>query len=294
MSGWKVLALGLLCGVACAQKTTSKATDDGYHLPLRQQVRPADGDPRPAAERMFPQAWYDAALAETTMVAPILGSPLSGRLSMTMRSAGRHRAGEPGITYESYKFAQDGTGRVRLEREPKYDRSIPETDLQMIEPGYVFVFDPVKRCNFSWREDAAKRASVSCMQPGKAFAGQDGWDMEDMDEQAWRKLHPDAQSSNEPMGRKKMFGIVEGEGYKHYETAKDYLGKSQKTYWGERWYAPSLKALVMSTNYDQQNEHSSVEYKDYEVNVQSRAEPDAGLFYPPKGYRIEVAKAGKP
>ena len=294
MRGQMAVALWLFCGLAGAQQTTTQRTDGPRkYTDLRSLPYPG-GDYRPPVERVFPQAWYDAARAETTMVAPTLGTPLSARLLFTVHTLGKQGAGEPEVTSKSYEVWQDSAGRARLVAEPKYNRSIPETNLQMTEPGYVYVFDPVARCVFSWREDGAKHAYVSCMQTGKAFTVPDAWDMKNADEQAWRKLHPDAQSSNEPMGTKKMFGIVEGEGYRHYETAKDYRGKPQKMYWGERWYAPSLKALVMSTNYREYTPeggaHGSKEYQDFEGDVRSLAEPDKGLFYPPIGYSIEVMR----
>ena len=247
--------------------------------------------------RVFPPAWYAAARAGTSMPTPVTGLPVTATFVVANYEGVRHPIGLSPIEEgrgdwreTRYTFARDKAGRVRLEREGAYHPDIPETNMQH-EATEVMVLDPVSRCTFRWwvGELASHTASVTCMQKNVEFEAAVPWDEANRAEQAYRVMHSEAKFVDESMGEKKMFGLVEAEGYRRFEVRTSEAGEESKSYCGQRWYAPALKDLVMSTTPKLGTRYPQ-ERTDFVATVTSLAEPAASLFYPPAGWGIAVAK----
>ncbi len=279
MGRWMGLGVLLLCGLAGAQGR-----------------KPFEREPA----RVFLPAWYAAARAGTSMPAPVTGLPVAGTFVAANYEGVRDSYGRSPIEEgrgdwreARYTFARDGAGRVRLEREGAYHPDIPETNMQH-EATEVTVLDSVSRCVFRWwvGELASRTASVMCMPKDAGFEAVVAWDEENRAERMYRVLHPEAKFVNEPLHEKKMFGLVEGEGYKRFEVRRSDKGEEYKSYCGERWYTPALKDLVMSTTPKIGTRYPQ-DRTDFKVTITSLAEPAPSLFYPPAGWGIVVAKGAR-
>ena len=252
-----------------------------------------------ATARVFPQAWYAAALAGTTMPAPVTGLPVAAELTAAEYDGVSDYKGRSPIEegrgpwHETHStFVRDSKGRMRLEREGAYHPDIPETNMQH-EATEVIVLDPVARCTFRWWVGALASHTVtaSCMKKDAEFQAVVPWDEQNRAERVYRMMKPEAKFVNEPLHEKKMFGRVEAEGFRRFEVRKGEKGEEYRSYCGERWYAPALRDLVKSTT-PVIGTRVPGDRIDFLATVTSLKEPAALLFYPPAGWAIEVAQVG--
>jgi hypothetical protein len=217
----------------------------------------------------FPASWYPADNNVTYTETPVTGAPYEAR---------RVTDGQSG---SGMRVARDSAGRVH-EEEPQ-PRLRPDGSL--VQAREVSVEDPVSHCRFQWMEPWAASgpptATVQCMPPTLHYNGQPPW-AKAMASAAGEKppAAPGDTVRNEALGERE-FGGVRASGLRSTTTASDTGGAPgpAQTSTVEIWWSSELKEIVAM--------HSSIGYGT-ELRAIVRQEPDAALFYPPAGYRIQV------
>lgn len=215
----------------------------------------------------FPASWYPADNNVTYTETPVTGAPYE---------ALRVTAGQSG---SGTRVARDSAGRVH-EEEPQ-PRLRPDGSL--VQTREVSVEDPVSHCRFQWMEPWAASgpptATVQCMPPTLHYNGGAMW--QSLIADAPREEHPDPSRTIRvaPLGERVIEG-VRAVGTMRTILQEDGTGGPVQTSSVEVWASSELKEVVAM--------HQTPVGINMDLHEIVRHEPDAALFYPPAGYRIQV------
>jgi hypothetical protein len=244
-------------------------------------------DTAPPPSEKFPAEWYSAKEPiSVTYDAPVVGVPFTGTTVMSTHIDGQ--GGASVILKVRVITRRDSAGRTRIETHPLELEGIPAPG-PAESKGQIFVEvnDTVTHCNFTWTEpartEADKTASVECG-PRTVTLQPDVEEMEGkMTRQVAETLHPFPWQTTqiEPLGERvlagvKTVGIRQTETDSRVKTAPQVL---------EMWWSPEIKELVESKSIEGAAGGPTLEMTDIKRQV-----PDAALFYPPAGYKIETRK----
>ena len=251
-----------------------------------QQAGPLDTAPAPS-ER-FPAAWYPPEDKFSTTSIPELGNPYVATLQTTTHFHDPHTGSVTTHTTEVLQ-ARDSKGRKREETEMPRQGA----DGKIVMAREVTVHDLVAHCTFSWMEpwvvlpqyDQGPIATVTC-NPLTAHLRDD---------------NVFARTATTPEGETQRFNITRKVEHlppttqdglalvatRITNTTKAHDGTQQQM--STDWiYSPELAELIhMSSTVTGSNPAGAMAPPDIHLINIRRVEPDANLFYPPVGYRIE-------
>ena len=245
----------------------------------------------PAPTARFPAEWYPPASDAEDMAIvtgsepPVLGAPFSATTVMTTQmSLGAGRAPVEGRIIDV--TIRDTMGNTRTEESGAGERM-----------RRIAVNDVVHHCSFEWTEpvsdapgptpadgDAAKVAMVRCSPLRlKRYVS----DAPDPMEVKMMRATPDVirdplnTYQMQPLGERTMLG-VRAVGQRQTRLKKDVAGQEQFEFTVDLWWSPELKEILSAKPVGDPTIVPAIEMKELR-----RGEPDAALFYPPAGWRIE-------
>jgi hypothetical protein len=176
---------------------------------------------------------------------------------------------------------RDSAGRIRDE---ELFSEMPNAVSGM--PNEITAVDTVQHCQFTWYEPAVREqdreAVVNCL--SLELSRTDDSPASKMTDPKPETVHEQLGNITRttittPLGKRMMQGL-EAVGIHAVTTDVDAEGKTQDTTEMEMWWSPALYEILSMTVKSRASQ-VSMEFSDIKME-----EPDAGLFYPPAGYRI--------
>jgi hypothetical protein len=205
-------------------------------------------------------------------MAPVKSAPYEARTMMG--------GPQPGILIEQEALhARDSAGRTRIDTVQTRLKDGAPVAVHAVE-----VDDPVSHCSFHWLEPWVDKseptATVSCMPRTLHYSGQPMW-------LSFASMHASEEhpssieiDRNEPLGERAFDG-VRATGVRHTRIIQAVPTDKPQTIVTEIWVSSEMKEVVAL--YPKGPDNYSLELRDIKLR-----EPDAKLFYPPAGYKIEL------
>jgi hypothetical protein len=241
----------------------------------------------PEPSDRFLASWYPATNDYTYTGAPVTGAPYTGTMVLTMelpadggRAAMRSRM--------MVVKVRDGEGRTRTEELPGEVEGMPGVGGQA---NQVEVNDVVRHCSFRWMEregEVLGQATVTCLSREVRWSPEH--DLEDSilaQRAVTRQTTPTQVDTIEPLGEKRLDGL-RVLGIRRATTESDASGKTTRVHGKEIWWSPELREAVAARALSGEK-GPEFGWKDVRLG-----EPDAGLFYPPRGVAIEATPLTRP
>ena len=239
----------------------------------------------PAPSDRFPATWYPRVGDGTDVLpAPLLDRPYSATTEDVTPS---HSPTGETVRHVTKGFAaRDRLGRTRSEA-----RSGEETIAgKTFELKSVFIHDPVSHCGFFWTQSmsdeelpAAERvAFVTCGPQTVRYKEMNGLASIIATVKDGTSTSGDTTTTIEHLVPLRIDGLI----VNRVRAINTWLDEhaERKTRTNETWYSPELKELIrLGTEEDGYTGLTEIH----------RDNPEATLFYPPVGYRIEVAPPGQ-
>jgi hypothetical protein len=220
----------------------------------------------------FPAEWYADNQIMATMP-PVTGAPYEARVVQS-NLLGR-------ISVEQAPMQmRDSAGRTRTERGMG-----PRTakDRSQIEVREVGVHDPVSQCGFQWEEpwviQGTPIATVQCQKKKTQYVGEAMWFSSAYMKVGEEHPSPDETDETEVIGERSFDG-VRAVGFRRIRVIKNPHPEQSQTIESEVWSSSQMKEIFAI--YVKDASGYSIELHDIKLR-----EPDAKLFYPPAGYKIE-------
>ncbi|HEY0794140.1 MAG TPA: hypothetical protein VGD64_00010 [Acidisarcina sp.] len=255
-------------------------------LAFGQGPQPVVGKHIAVPSERFPADWYPKENGMNA-TAPIAGAPYSA--TMTMTTTLLNGEGKPmGTSSWRTLMWRDSAGRLREEEMLgevlAEQQGHPDAVVGLLHQ--ITAVDTVHHCQFTWS------APLPRGQNPEAVVNCDSLEVSRTDDSHANQLmdpKPDivheqmgtlaTTTTKTPLGKRTMQGL-EVVGVRSVTTEVDAEGRQQGTKEVEIWWSPALYESILSTVKTGQNIITM------EMTEIKRDEPDAGLFYPPKGYLI--------
>ncbi len=243
-----------------------------------QGARPLVGKDIAVPSARFPAEWYPKQNGMSTS-APIAGAPYSATMTMTTELLDSEGKSVGKYAFRTLQW-RDSAGRMRDE---ELFSEMPNT---VATPNEITAVDSVQHCQFTWNAPVTREqdrvAVVNCrsLEEGRSDDSLPRHITDSEPETTSEQLGPMVRTTTTtPLGKRTMEGL-EVVGMRTVTSDVDAEGRLQDTKEGEIWWSPALYESLLMTVKTRQNIIT------FELSGIKREEPDAGLFYPPKGYQI--------